>query len=153
MDEIPVSFDMPISRTVNLKGAKEVSVATTGHERSNFTVVLCITADGSKLPPMMIFKRKTVPKGCNSKDVIISANEKGWMNSEVMKFWLDNVWRNRKMAFFNPKSLAWAQAFKCPQYECLSSEMLQPFKWTDSTLVCRLIIITPLVISTFYNGL
>jgi hypothetical protein len=86
MDEVPVSFDMPSSRTVNLKGAKEVSVATIGHERSNFTVVLCITADGSKLPPMVIFKRKTVPKGCNSKDVIISANEKGWMNSEVMSF-------------------------------------------------------------------
>jgi hypothetical protein len=45
---------------VNLKGAKEVSVATTVHERSNFTVVLCITADGSKLPPMVIFKQKTV---------------------------------------------------------------------------------------------
>jgi hypothetical protein len=40
---------------------------------------------------MVIFKRNTVPKCCNSKDVIISANEKGWMNSEVMKFWLVNV--------------------------------------------------------------
>ena len=54
---------------------------------------------------MVIFKRKTVPKGCNSKDVIISANEKVWMNFEVMKFWLENVWRKRKIAFFNPKSL------------------------------------------------
>jgi hypothetical protein len=104
MGEVPVSFDMPSSKTVSLTGAKEVSVATTVHERSNFTVVLCITADGSKLPPMVIFKRKTVPKGCNSKD-IISANEKVWMNSEVMKFWLENVSRNRRMAFFNPKSL------------------------------------------------
>jgi hypothetical protein len=87
MDEVPVSFDKPSSRTVNLKGTEDVSVATTGHEKSNFTVVLCITADGSKLPPMAIFKRKTVLKGCYSKDVIISANKKGWMNSEVMKFW------------------------------------------------------------------
>jgi hypothetical protein len=63
MDEVPVSFVMPSSRTVNLKGAKEISVATKGHERSNFTVVLCITADGSKLLQMVIFKRKTVPKG------------------------------------------------------------------------------------------
>jgi hypothetical protein len=46
-------------------------------------VVLCITADGLKLPPMVILKRKTVLKGCNSKDVIDSANEKGWMNLEV----------------------------------------------------------------------
>jgi hypothetical protein len=87
MDEVSVSFDVPSSRNVNLKGAKEVSVATTGHEKSNFTVVLCIIADGSKLPPMVIFKRNTVPKGCNSKDVIISANGKGWMNSEFMKLW------------------------------------------------------------------
>jgi hypothetical protein len=53
---------------------------------------------------MVIFKRKTVPKGCNSKDVI-SANEKGWMNSKVMKFWLENEWRKIKMVLFNPKSL------------------------------------------------
>jgi hypothetical protein len=32
MDEVPVSFDLPGSRTVHLKGAKEVSVATTGHD-------------------------------------------------------------------------------------------------------------------------
>jgi hypothetical protein len=62
MDEVPVSFDLPCSRTVNLKAAKEVSVATTGHDRSNVTVVLCITADGSKLPPMVIFKRKMFRK-------------------------------------------------------------------------------------------
>jgi hypothetical protein len=37
MDEVPVSFDMPSSRTVNLKGTKEVSVATTGHEKPNFS--------------------------------------------------------------------------------------------------------------------
>jgi hypothetical protein len=54
---------------------------------------------------MVIFKRKTVPKGCNSKDVIISANEKGWMNSVVMKFWLENVCKREKWLFFNPKSL------------------------------------------------
>jgi hypothetical protein len=65
--------------------------------------VLCITADGSKLQPMVIFKRKTVLKGCNSKDAIISANEKGWMNLEVMKFCLENVWQKRKMAFFQPE--------------------------------------------------
>jgi hypothetical protein len=51
------------------------------------------------------FKKKDCSERLNSKDVIISAKEKGWMNSEVLKFWLENVWRKRKMAFFNPKSL------------------------------------------------
>jgi hypothetical protein len=93
----------PLVLGLNLKGEKDVSFATTDHERSNFTVVLYITSDGSKLPPMVIFKRKTVPKGCGSKGVFISANEKGWVNSEVMKFWLDNVWRKGKNCFFQPE--------------------------------------------------
>jgi hypothetical protein len=33
VDSCPVSFDMPISRTVDMKGAKEVSVSTTDHKR------------------------------------------------------------------------------------------------------------------------
>ena len=43
------------SRTVELKGAKEVSVVTTGYENTNFTIVLSITYDGGKLSPMVIF--------------------------------------------------------------------------------------------------
>jgi hypothetical protein len=45
MDEVPISFDLPGSRTVHLKGAKEVSLSTTGHEKLNFTVVLSVTSD------------------------------------------------------------------------------------------------------------
>ncbi|KAG8237940.1 hypothetical protein J437_LFUL017314 [Ladona fulva] len=76
MDEVTVSFDLPTARMVNLKGAKEVSITTTGYEKSNFTVLLCITSDGSKLSPMVIFKRKTIPKGRFLKDHIVTTNEK-----------------------------------------------------------------------------
>jgi hypothetical protein len=31
MDEVPISFYLPGSRTVHLKGTKEVSIAMTGH--------------------------------------------------------------------------------------------------------------------------
>ena len=34
MDEVPVSFDLPSSCTVNLEGSKEVSIATNGHEKN-----------------------------------------------------------------------------------------------------------------------
>jgi hypothetical protein len=105
MDEVPVSFDLPGSRTVNLKGAKEVSVATTGHEKSNFMVVLSVTSDGGKLPHLVVFKRKTLPKGNFPKCVLIAANEKGQINQHIMKVWVENVWRKRKPSFFNPKSL------------------------------------------------
>ena len=46
-----------------MKGVSTASIRTTGHEKSHFTVMLACTADGGKLPPYVIFKRKTLPKG------------------------------------------------------------------------------------------
>jgi hypothetical protein len=105
MDEVPVSFDMPRSRTVETKGVKEVRLSTTGHEKSNFTVILAITAKGGKLPPMVIFKRKTIPKENFPTNIHIEANEKGWVNEEIMKNWIDKVWKRRPASFFKPSSL------------------------------------------------
>ena len=56
MDEMPVWFDMPSARTVATQGEKTVTISTTGHEKSCFTVVLSCLADGTKLKPMVIFK-------------------------------------------------------------------------------------------------
>ena len=53
-------FDLPGNRTMNQKGEKNVLVKTTGHEKTNFTVVLSCLADGNKLPSMIIFKLKTL---------------------------------------------------------------------------------------------
>jgi hypothetical protein len=36
---------------------------------------------------------------------LIAANEKGWINQDIMKVWVEKVWRKRKQSFFNPKSL------------------------------------------------
>ena len=62
MDEVPLTFDLPLTRTVNKKGESSITLRTTGHERTNFTCVLGCTASGLKLPPMVIFKRITMPK-------------------------------------------------------------------------------------------
>jgi hypothetical protein len=105
MDEVPFSFDLSGSRTVHLKGAKEVSIATTGHEKSNFMVVLSVTSDGGKLPPLVVSKRKTLRNGNFPIGILIAANEKGWINQGIMKVWVEKVWRKSKQSFFNPKSL------------------------------------------------
>ena len=55
-------FDMPGNRTLDKIGTKCVFVRTTGHEKMHFTVVLCCMANGSKLPPLVIFNRKPIPK-------------------------------------------------------------------------------------------
>jgi hypothetical protein len=70
----PRKFDLPGSRTVHLKGAKAVAVAMTGQQKSNFMVVLSVTFDGGKLPSLVVFKRKTLPKGNFPKGILIAAN-------------------------------------------------------------------------------
>ncbi|KFM76864.1 Pogo transposable element with KRAB, partial [Stegodyphus mimosarum] len=101
------SFDVYCSllKTVDETGAKTVSVLTTGHERTSFTCVLACAANGDKLKPMIIFKQKTIPKGDFPNDVIICANENGWMCDTIMHEWLQKVFQCRKGSFFQPKGL------------------------------------------------
>jgi hypothetical protein len=105
MDEVPMSFDMPSNFTVDRKGAQDMKISTTGAEKCCLTVVLCVTADGGKLPSFVIFKRETIPKEDFPKGVVVSANQKGWMTKESMLEWLESVWRKRENSFFKPKSL------------------------------------------------
>ena len=57
MDEVPLTFDIPVNRTVKRTGTSAVNIRTTGNEKSSLTVVLACQANGQKLPPMIIFKR------------------------------------------------------------------------------------------------
>ena len=96
MDETPMAFDLPSTRTVNTKGEKTILVRTTGNEKAHFTVVLACLADGSKLPPVIIFKRKTLPKSMKfPAGILVRAHHKGWMDERGTIDWLENVWGNR----------------------------------------------------------
>ena len=50
------------SRTVDETGVNTVPITTTGNEKTHFTVVLACSETGKKLKPLVIFKRKTLPK-------------------------------------------------------------------------------------------
>jgi len=82
MDEVPMSFDAPHSRTVDSTGAESVPVSTTGHEKTGFTVVLVCSESGKKLKPMVIFKRKTMPKEKLPDGVVVHCHGKGWITTE-----------------------------------------------------------------------
>ena len=56
MDETPVWSDMVSGTKVDATGKKTVSVKTTGHEKSRVSVCLTAKADGTKLPPFIVFK-------------------------------------------------------------------------------------------------
>ena len=57
----PSSF-MPASRSVDFVGAKSAPVVTIGNETINFIFVFLCLFPGHKLPPIVIFKRKAIPK-------------------------------------------------------------------------------------------
>uniref|UniRef100_A0A146PAS9 Tigger transposable element-derived protein 7 n=1 Tax=Fundulus heteroclitus TaxID=8078 RepID=A0A146PAS9_FUNHE len=101
MDEVPLTFDIPVNRTVDKTGARTVNVRTTGNEKSSFTVVLACQANGNKLPPMVIFKRKTLPKENFPAGVVIKAHSKGWMDEEKMSEWLREIYVKRPGGFFH----------------------------------------------------
>lgn len=97
-DETPVFFDMVSNNTVNEIGAKTVTIKTTGNEKLRVSVMLTALADGTKLPPYMILKRKTMPKEKFPKGIFVRCQEKGWMTSSLMKDWLNIVWNKRPNA-------------------------------------------------------
>ena len=75
--EAPMRFDMPSNETLNQKGDKMVLIKTKKREKSHFGVGLSCIADGVKLPPMVIFKRKTPPKDKFPSGVVIHQLPKG----------------------------------------------------------------------------
>ncbi|XP_078244344.1 uncharacterized protein LOC110070281 isoform X2 [Pogona vitticeps] len=92
MDEVPLTFDVPSNRTVDLMGA---TVKNSGHEKAHYTTVLSCCADGTKLPPMLIFKSKTFPKEVIPPGVVVHVHEKGWMDENGMRTWVEKVWSKR----------------------------------------------------------
>ncbi|KAE8742226.1 hypothetical protein FOCC_FOCC012241 [Frankliniella occidentalis] len=58
-DQTPLYRDMPSRTSVDTKGKKSISIKKTGSEKTRFTVMLAITADGRKLPSYVVFKRLT----------------------------------------------------------------------------------------------
>lgn len=101
MDEVPLTFDLPLVRTVNKKGDSSVTLKTTCHERTHFTCALSFTISRQKLPPMLIFKRRSVPKENLPKEIVVKINKKGWMIESLMKEWLTECYGKRPGGFFH----------------------------------------------------
>ena len=110
MDETPMFFYMPSSTTVHNKWVKTILIKTTGHEKTHFTVVLACMASGEKLPPMVIFKRKTMPKDKFPWGVLVHVHLKGWMDEEGTLIWIRKIW-SRALGHLNRKQsmLVWDQ--------------------------------------------
>ena len=100
MDETPLFMNIPNTMTIAKIGSKEVNIKTHGQERIHVTAILWIVADGTKLPPMLVFKGKQdgrVEKRLHKnslvkeKKIFAYCQPKAWNNMTIMKKWIDEV--------------------------------------------------------------
>ena len=82
----------------------------TGHHKTRFTLILCASNDGRKLPPAIIFKdlknvpkprgkEKDCPENIFPKGIHIMASMGGTMNKEHMEEWVKVVIKGQKDTF------------------------------------------------------
>ena len=87
-----MTFDLPSNRTVAGIGDKTIMIKTTGHEKTHFSFVLSLMADGTKLKSIIIFKSKMLLKSMKfPAGVIVHAHVKGWMDENETVDRLENV--------------------------------------------------------------
>ena len=67
---------------MDVKGGKTIMIKTSGNERTRYTVVLACCADGTKLPPLLIIKRKTMPEDVIPHGIYVHVHSEGWMEKE-----------------------------------------------------------------------
>ena len=83
MDETACYMDMPSNTTIDVQGAKSVSLKTTGHKKDHFTVILTACADAKKLKPFIVFKGKgtrVIKDLSKITRVVVKFSDNGWMN-------------------------------------------------------------------------
>ena len=89
MDKTPMRFELPSSRSLEFTGSRTVAVKTCGAEKRSFTVALAVAADGTKLPPKVIFKGVQTPRDLIIPNSLrVSFHKKGWMDESGVKEWI-----------------------------------------------------------------
>uniref|UniRef100_A0A672HC27 HTH CENPB-type domain-containing protein n=1 Tax=Salarias fasciatus TaxID=181472 RepID=A0A672HC27_SALFA len=80
--------------------------------KSRITVMLTCLADGTKLPLYVVLRRKTIPKEPMPPGIIVRAQEKGWMETELVVDWLKVVWGRRHGGLRKTRNMLVLDAFR-----------------------------------------
>ena len=96
MDQTPVFFSMTPNTSLDQVGARTINVRTSSGSTIRVTLAVTVTASGTTLPPLMVFKGKpngriqrafgTYPVGC-----FYAVQERAWMDERVMLMWVELV--------------------------------------------------------------
>uniref|UniRef100_A0A674MXE7 HTH CENPB-type domain-containing protein n=1 Tax=Takifugu rubripes TaxID=31033 RepID=A0A674MXE7_TAKRU len=74
-------------------------------------VTVMLACLGTKLPPYVVLKRKTIPKEAMPAGIIVRAQEKGWMETELVVDWLKVVWGRRRGGLRKKRNMLILDAF------------------------------------------
>ena len=96
---------------------------TTGHKKDHFTVMLGCTTDGGKLPPYVIFKRKSLLKEKFPPSVIMRVPPNGWMDDDLVNDWLHRVWESRVGGLAWHRSHLVLDVFCCHKTDCTNATL------------------------------
>ena len=89
MDESGMPLDPKQLKSVCKRGEKRLLGPSSG-DKTQITVVACISASGSCMPPMVILDRKTLPPYFTEGEVpgtIYGLSTKGWIDQELFDIW------------------------------------------------------------------
>ena len=82
-------FELPSNQTLEFSGSRTVPVKSCAAEKRSFTVVLAVAADGTKVPPKVIFKGVRTPRDLVvPHPLCVSFHKKGWMDEQGVKEWI-----------------------------------------------------------------
>ena len=99
-DETAIYFENPSTKTIDVKGLKEIIINIDGNEDKKISALLSITADGRKLPPFLIFKGKEdkiIEKELSSnyhvkkKNIFAVCQNRGWCDTNIFLKWYKNI--------------------------------------------------------------
>ena len=88
-DESGMPLEHKLPKTIALKGTKKVRQVTSGN-KTQITVLGCVNATGSAIPPMVVFSRKRFNHELSKGEVrgtLYGMSESGWMDQKLFYEW------------------------------------------------------------------
>ena len=91
MDESGMPLDPKPPKVVTVRGSAACAIGSA--DKSQVTVVACVSAAGFSIPPMVIWDRKTLAPELTVGELpgtIYGLSDKGWMDYELFDIWFSN---------------------------------------------------------------
>ena len=110
MDEIRIELDCISDKTIDMKGSRYIPIKTSNSERKSYTIALCISSEGKKLKPFILFDGvgTKLVKELDPKGAVIQFTQKvnsSYMTADLFKKWCERVYDAEVSAEEKEKSI------------------------------------------------